>query len=183
MNTAKAIRRILTVNHAGEFGAIRIYKAQLSIARLLYKDLVPFLDHMLQDEVAHCDQFRAAMPARKARPCYTMRLWSWGGYALGLVTALMGRNAIMVCTEAVEDTVHHHMNDQINFLDGKDEALKTMIMDIRIEEVEHLAFAQARVQHNTVTKIGYSFIQAATEILIWLSTQGAVSRMKMDIRG
>ncbi len=178
----KAIGRIVKVNHAGEYGAIRIYRAQIGVARLMFQDLVPFLEKTLQDEIAHCDKFRAAMPTRKTRPCRAMWLWSWGGYMLGLGTALMGRNGIMVCTEAVEDAVHHHMNDQIAFLEGKDEDLKQLIEDIKVEELEHLHYAQACARHNTLTRKGYSLIYAVTDLLIWLSTQGDSTRMKRQLR-
>lgn len=181
-DASKTIRNILRVNHAGEYGAIRIYAAQIAVAKLCCKDLVQHLEKMLQDEINHCDIFRSAMPERKTRPCYTMWLWSWGGYLLGLTTAIFGRNGIMVCTEAVEEAVHHHMNAQIAYLAGKDEALKSMIEAIKVEEVDHLSFAQDHVRHNRLTKTAYSIIYAATEVLIWLSTQGAITSMKADLK-
>jgi ubiquinone biosynthesis monooxygenase Coq7 len=180
-DTRKIIGRILKVNHAGEYGAIRIYMAQLLISRILFKDLVPFLEKTLKDEIAHCEMFYAAMAIRNVRPCYTMWLWSWGGFLLGSVTALMGRNTIMVCTEAVEDAVHHHMNDQIVYLSGRDEELKRLIENIKVEELEHLHFAHGLVRHNGFTRILFKGIFAVTEILIWLSTQGNLTRMKQDL--
>lgn len=180
-DTNRAIARILKVNHAGEYGAIRIYKAQRLIAQTLCPDLVPFLTKTLQDEISHCALFHEAMIPRGARPCRAMWLWSWGGYALGLLTALMGRTGIMLCTEAVEDAVHHHMNDQIAFLSGRDDALKTLIEEIRVEELEHLHYAQARIAHTPLTRKGFKAIYAVTEILIWLSTQGGLGRMKHDL--
>ena len=44
---ALTIARILKVNHAGEYGAIRIYRAQVAVARLLYPDMVQPLAEML----------------------------------------------------------------------------------------------------------------------------------------
>jgi ubiquinone biosynthesis monooxygenase Coq7 len=103
------IARILKVNHAGEYGAIRIYRAQRRVARWLHKGLVAKLDEILSHEMDHCRQFRLAMPSRQARPCRAMSAWSLGGYVLGAATALMGQNAIMACTRAVEQTVHRHL--------------------------------------------------------------------------
>ncbi|MGE8100083.1 demethoxyubiquinone hydroxylase family protein [Pseudomonas fluorescens] len=37
-------RKILKVNHAGEFGAINIYRSQIFVSRLLRKDYVPLLE-------------------------------------------------------------------------------------------------------------------------------------------
>jgi 3-demethoxyubiquinol 3-hydroxylase len=99
---ALTIARIVRVNHAGEYGAIRIYSAQIAIATRLYPDIAPALAEMLEHEKRHCRLFFEAMPARHSRPCRIMSLWSWGGALLGVITALMGRQAIWICTAAVE---------------------------------------------------------------------------------
>ena len=178
----RSINRILKVNHSGEYGAIRIYKAQILAARLFYRDLLPELEAIIQHEVEHCRRFRAAMVPRGGRPCRALWLWSSGGYVLGLLTGLLGRNMIMVCTEAVEEAVHQHMNDQIVFLMQRDPELKDMIAAIREEEMGHLAFAKHRVRHNGFTRNAARLIMIVTDILIWLSTQGESSRMKRDLR-
>lgn len=178
-----AISRILKVNHAGEYGAIRIYAGQRLISRLLHKELLPFLDEVYRHETEHCRAFRDAMPLRGSRPCRMMWAWGIGGYALGAGTALLGYQAIMVCTAAVESTVHVHLNDQINFLVGKDDALKDLIAEIKKQELEHLSYAEARLKNWQRYRPLDRFIRVATEIVIWLSTQGDVSRMRRDLAG
>lgn len=180
--TDVAIKRILRVNHAGEYGAIRIYQAQISVAKLFHKEIVPFLTKMRDDEINHLTAFRNAMPERQTRPCHTLWLWSGGGYLLGLITALMGRNFIMVCTEAVEDAVHRHMNEQITFLKDRDKRLKEIIETIKVEELEHLHYAEKLVKHNALTRLTGHVITVATNVMIWLSTQGASQLMKRDLR-
>ena len=59
---ALTISRIVRVNHAGEFGAIRIYAAQILVAARLCPDCLPALSEMLGHEREHCAKFRAAMP-------------------------------------------------------------------------------------------------------------------------
>src|SRR5262245_32069740 len=110
---ALTVARIVRVNHAGEYGAIRIYRAQIAVARRLFPDVVPELTEMLQHEIRHCALFFAAMPARSSRPCRIMSLWSLGGSLLGFVTALMGRQTLWTCTAAVEAAVHRHLDDQL----------------------------------------------------------------------
>ena len=178
----RTIARILKVNHAGEFGAIRIYRAQLWIAKRWYKGLEPFLSETLSHEVVHCQHFLDAMPGRHARPCHAMSLWGIGGLVLGLVTALMGHNAIMVCTQAVEATVHRHLDEQLHFLTGRDESLRALIATIQIEENDHLNFAAARIRPSVFNAPLAALIVYSTEAVIWLSTQGAVSRMEKAIR-
>lgn len=180
----KTVRRILKVNHAGEYGAIRIYRAQLWLARRFYPDIVPFLQETLGHEINHCALFYAAMPDRKTRPCRVMSLWGNGGYVLGFVTALMGRQAIWLCTSAVEDTVHKHLEDQLRFLAGKDDALAELIESIKTEELHHLDHANEQITSSGVWARVLRFaITIATEALIALSTWGDSLRMGLDPRG
>lgn len=178
----RTIRRILTVNHAGEYGAIRIYRAQIWIARRWYPDLLPFLEETLAHEVEHCRLFRDAMPARRARPCYVMTLWGNGGFLLGAMTALLGRQGIWVCTEAVEATVHKHLDDQLHFLQARDPDLYDLINAIREEELSHLSHAQERITTRPLWKRSLTaLVTMATEIVIWLSTWGDSFRMRREL--
>jgi ubiquinone biosynthesis monooxygenase Coq7 len=180
---ALTIARIVRVNHAGEFGAIRIYSAQIAVARRLYPDLVPALSEMLGHERIHCAAFLAAMPARNSRPCRVMALWSWGGWLLGFLTALMGRQTIWICTAAVEAAVHHHLDDQLHFLEHLDAELSAIILSIRAEELAHLRRAQERI---TSTGAGaralHRVITLSTDAVIWLSTWGDSTRMARALR-
>jgi 3-demethoxyubiquinol 3-hydroxylase len=180
---ALTIARIVRVNHAGEFGAIRIYAAQIMVAARRHPDIVPELAEMLAHERKHCAEFLAAMPARNSRPCRIMALWSWGGSLLGVLTALMGRQAIWICTAAVEAAVHRHLDDQLHFLQGRDGELRDIILSIREEELAHLHHAEERI---VATGMGsralHHLISFATDAVIWLSTWGDSSRMARDLR-
>ncbi|TCR61094.1 demethoxyubiquinone hydroxylase family protein [Bosea sp. BK604] len=182
---ALTIKRIVRVNHAGEYGAIRIYSAQIAIARRLWPDMVPALRQMLQDEIDHCGKFHAAMPARDSRPCRIMQLWSLGGSLLGVTTALMGRQVIWICTAAVEETVHRHLDEQLHFLKGRDAGLHAVIAGIREEELAHLRHAEAELDGKPKRPLQSAMQRAiaiVTEILIWLSTWGDSSRMARALR-
>lgn len=183
MKESRTIARILKVNHAGEYGASRLYRAQLDVSRLRYPDLVPFLEQTLAHEQEHCAKFKAAMPARDARSCAAMPLWGVGGYLLGLLTASMGRNAVMVCTAAVEATVHRHLEDQIRFLEDRDEELRRLILAIQVDELQHLGYAEQRLRQGPVARLLYRSVEIVTEALIFLSTQGDVVRMTKAISG
>ncbi|MDB5429368.1 MAG: ubiquinone biosynthesis protein UbiB [Caulobacter sp.] len=180
------IADILRVDHAGEFGAIRIYKAQRLAARWRAPDLLAFLDHTLGDERAHRRAFEALMAARGVTPCRTLTLWGVGGYLLGLATGCLGRAAILICTEAVERTVHRHLDDQVRWLADRDPEISAAITAIQVEELEHLTFA---TDHATASRARAwaglldALVGAATEALIWCSTYGASSRMGRQVRG
>ena len=175
---ALTIARIVRVNHAGEFGAIRIYSAQIIVASRLYPEVVPALAEMLGHEKIHCAKFRAAMSERNSRPCRVMSFWSWGGWWLGLFTALMGRQTIWICTAAVEAAVHRHLDDQLHFLDGRDPGLSGIILSIREEELAHLRHAEDRIKSpGAGSRLLHRLITYATDTMIWLSTWGDSTRM------
>jgi 3-demethoxyubiquinol 3-hydroxylase len=176
------IARILKVNHAGEYGAIRIYRAQIWIARRRCPDVVPFLEETLAHEVNHCALFRAAMTPRGARPCRIMSLWGNGGYVLGALTALMGRQGIWICTAAVEAAVHRHLEDQLFFLKRCDSELHDLIKSIQIEELSHLHHAEDNITNDgSPARLLNWTVSKSTDVAIWLSTWGDSTRMKREM--
>jgi 3-demethoxyubiquinol 3-hydroxylase len=177
-----SVARIAKVNHAGEYGAIRIYGAQIAVSRLLWPALVPMLAELRDHEVTHCRQFRDAMTARAARPCRAMFLWSIGGGVLGGLTAMMGPRVIWACTEAVEDTVHLHLTDQLDFLTTRDRGLFALIESIRAEEEGHLKLAiDQKGGSSRLTRVVETVVRASVHAVIWLSTWGESSRMRRDL--
>jgi 3-demethoxyubiquinol 3-hydroxylase len=176
------IARILKVNHAGEYGAIRIYRAQIWVAKRLYPDIAPFLAETLSHENNHCAIFRAAMPQRDARQCRIMALWGNGGLVLGLLTALLGRQGIWICTAAVEAAVHRHLQDQLLFVRDRDPELHGLILAIQKEELMHLHYAEERLPEGKVlSPILGALISGATDLAIWLSTWGDSSQMAKEL--
>jgi 3-demethoxyubiquinol 3-hydroxylase len=178
-----AIARIVKVNHAGEYGAIRIYTAQIAVAARLCPDAVPALSRMLAHEREHCAAFQAAMPARDARPCRIMKLWSFGGWLLGFLMALLGRQGIWACTAAVEAAVHRHLDDQLRFLAERDRQLHQVIASIREEELSHLRHAENNLRSpGPLLRSLRLAISHITDALIFLSTWGDSRRMSRDLR-
>ena len=92
--------RIAKVNHAGEYGAIRIYGAQIAVCRRFWPKLADRLSELKAHEVIHCQLFASALAERGGRPCRAMYLWSMGGWLLGAISALFGPNQVWACTEA-----------------------------------------------------------------------------------
>jgi 3-demethoxyubiquinol 3-hydroxylase len=179
----KTVRQILRVNYAGEYGAIRIYRAQIAVSRVLTPTIVPFLSETILHEYKHADTFRSLMPARATRPCGATPLWGVGGTALGLITGVLGIDAMMVCTEAVERVVHAHLGKQIEWLGGKDAELVSAITLIRDEEEGHREFAHEKRELRTAFLSGLdAFVAAVTAFLIWIATYGDLTRMRSSLR-
>jgi ubiquinone biosynthesis monooxygenase Coq7 len=154
LSGAEMIDRFLRVDHAGEYGAVRIYQGQLAILG----DHHPMSDtirHMKAQEDVHLERFNQLIRDRGARPSLLTPLWHVAGFALGAGTALLGEKAAMVCTEAVETVIDDHYRDQIEQL-GEDEAeLATEIEKFRQEEVEHRDIA---VEHGAHEAPGYELL-------------------------
>ena len=131
-------KKILKVNHAGEFGAINIYKAQLLICNIAMKRHIPMLQDFLKDETRHLNLFWTEIQRRNGVKCKSYWLCGIGGYAMGLVSALLGTKGIMACTWAVESVVIAHLHNQLEYLSGKNDAAAfAVVKSILDDEVNH----------------------------------------------
>lgn len=129
------IDRMIRVDHAGEYGAKRIYQGQLAI--LGRGPAGDTIRHMQAQEQVHLDTFAALIARRRVRPTALLPLWHIAGFALGAATALLGQRAAMACTVAVEEAIDEHYARQSAAL-GEDEAeLRATIETFRAEELEH----------------------------------------------
>jgi 3-demethoxyubiquinol 3-hydroxylase len=167
----KEIERILRLDQAGEYGAIYIYSAQLLIARLFYKDIVSKLEEMLSHEKEHYQIFNNLLIARSMQPFHIIRFWAIGGFALGLFTAIIGRNAIWICTDAVESTVLHHLEWQLAFLNKHDPEAHAAVLSIVADEESHQQYGQNNGRNTLLHKPIFFMVKRSTEFAIWLSTK------------
>lgn len=127
---------MIRVDQAGEFGATRIYAGQLAVMG----DRAPHsaeIAHMAQQEQVHSARFDALMAGRGVRPTLLHPLWSAAGFALGAATALIGPEAAMACTAAVETEIERHYTEQLDELGDSDPELGEMIREFRDDEREH----------------------------------------------
>jgi ubiquinone biosynthesis monooxygenase Coq7 len=165
----KEIERILRLNQAGEYGAIRIYSAQLLVARIFYKDIVPKLEEMISHEKEHYNTFSNLLLNRSMRPFFIIKLWAASGFAMGFFTALMGRSAIWICTDAVESTVLHHLEWQLEFLHQYDPEVRDAVISIIADEESHQEFGQNNGKASPMQKPIFFLIKKSTEFAIWVS--------------
>ncbi len=131
-DTAAMIR----VDHAGEYGAARIYAGQLAVMGNRAA-ISPEIARMAQQEEKHLEAFDRLIRERRVRPTLLMPLWHAAGFALGAASALAGPKAAMAVTAAVETEIDRHYQAQRDRLDGDDPELEAMIADFQEEELEH----------------------------------------------
>uniref|UniRef100_A0A3P9IN84 5-demethoxyubiquinone hydroxylase, mitochondrial n=2 Tax=Oryzias latipes TaxID=8090 RepID=A0A3P9IN84_ORYLA len=133
------VHRILRVDHAGEFGANRIYAGQMAV--LGRSKIGPLIQQMWDQEKKHLAKFNEILSENRVRPTALLPFWNIAGFVLGASTALLGKEGAMACTVAVEESISEHYNSQIRVLMEKDPERYTellqVIKEFRDDEMEH----------------------------------------------
>ncbi len=135
LTAREMVERIIRVDHAGEYGAKRIYQGQLAVLGRGPKGEV--LRRMKLQEQAHLDSFSDLVATRRVRPTALLPLWHVAGFALGAMTAALGEKAAMACTVAVEEAIDEHYAGQATELGEDEAALRGKIEQFRADELEH----------------------------------------------
>lgn len=127
---------MIRVDQAGEYGAVRIYAGQMAVMG----DRAPHsaeVAAMAAQEADHRKRFDALMAQRGVRPTALQPVWSVAGFALGAATALIGPEAAMACTAAIETEIDRHYTEQLDELGEDDPELAAMVREFRDDEREH----------------------------------------------
>lgn len=150
---------MIRVDHAGEYGAMRIYEGQLAVlgSRSADRKAVSAIRHMAEQEARHLERFDRLVTERAVRPTALSPVWHVAGFALGAATALMGIRAAMACTAAVEEVIDEHYVRQIERLDS-DPELKSAVAEFREDECAHRDEALA---HGAANAPGYRLLTAS----------------------
>jgi ubiquinone biosynthesis monooxygenase Coq7 len=140
-NKNKKDQQIIMVNHAGEYGAQRIYQGQIDFTKS-QKDKA-LLQHMLEQEQEHLDYFKNKIMEKKLRPTVLLPIWNIIGYGVGALSALSGAKASMLLTEGVEEVIIEHYQQQIDYLEQVDtkNTMLPYIKKFKEDEAEHQQIA------------------------------------------
>lgn len=163
---------MLRVDHAGEHGAVEIYRGQRAVFDALpgKSAISAALREMEEGEAEHLKTFNRLLAERSVRPTLLSPLWSVAGFGLGAATALMGEKAAMACTAAVEEVIEEHYAKQAETLDARDPELAGIVRAFRDDELQHKATAEA---HGANEAAGFglmkTLIQAGCRAAIRLS--------------
>lgn len=150
---------ILRVDHAGEYAAVHIYRAQRAVfAGRAGKDAIAAdMEEMRGQEQVHLERFQALLKAENVRPTVMTPVWRLAALALGAGTALIGEKAAHACTEAVESVIEEHYADQIAEVRDRDPALAAELTRFREEELAHHDHA---VEHGSREAPAYDLLSA-----------------------
>lgn len=162
------VKRMIRVDQAGEYGAARIYAGQLAV--LGNTESGALLREMAEQEQQHLDRFNRMMVDRQVRPTALQPIWHVAGFALGAATAMMGPQAAMACTEAIEEVIDEHYANQARQLGNDETELRETILEFRDDEIAH---RDAAVEHGAQQAPGYPLlsrgIKDMSRLAIWLS--------------
>ncbi len=157
---AQRMAEILRVDHAGELGAVHIYRGQKAVfdAARGRKATAEILAEMESHEQAHLEAFDKLLTSRGVRPTLLAPFWRVAGFALGAGTALLGEKAAHACTEAVETVIEQHYAGQIEELRVREPELAAELTRFRDDELAHRDRA---VEEGAREAPGYGLLSAA----------------------
>ena len=162
------IARMVRVDHAGEYGARRIYEGQLAV--LGSSPSAATVRRMYEQERRHLAAFERLVAERRVRPTLLQPVWHIAGFALGATTALLGERAAMACTVAVEEVIDAHYLRQSAVLGEDEPELRDTIERFRQDELEH---RDTGLEHGAERAPGYpalsGLIKGGSRLAIWLS--------------
>ncbi|KAG1843591.1 COQ7-domain-containing protein [Suillus subalutaceus] len=154
--------RALRVDQAGEIAANWIYRGQFAV---LGRDprVGPLIQEMWDQEKLHLEVMDKLQLQHEVRPTLLSDVAKAAGYALGAATALMGKEAAMACTEAVETVIGEHYDDQLKDFELLPSShpsiplLRDVIKEFRDDELEHLDTA---VEHHSQRAPAHALLSA-----------------------
>lgn len=131
----------LRTDHAGETGAVWIYRGVLAISR--DAALRDFAQRHLATEQEHLRLVCELVPPRQRS--WLLVPWRIAGFLTGALPALFGPRAVYGTIAAVETFVDRHYEDQIRALDGRPEftALRELLLSCQADECHHRDEARA----------------------------------------
>lgn len=153
------LAEILRVDHAGELGAVHIYRGQRAVLDKApgQEKIAADLAEMEGHEAIHLARFNEILTERRVRPTALAPFWRVAGFALGAGTALMGPKAAHACTEAVESVIEQHYAGQVEELASREPELAAELARFRDEELAHRDHALAEGAQEAV---GYPVLSA-----------------------
>jgi ubiquinone biosynthesis monooxygenase Coq7 len=156
---AARLAEILRVDHAGELGAVSIYRGQRAVLgeAPAHARIAGQLAEMEAHEAVHLARFDKLLNERRVRPTALAPVWRLAGFALGAGTALLGDKAAHACTEAVETVIEEHYAGQVEELARLEPDLARELEQFRQEELAHRDLA---VEEGAREAPGYALLSA-----------------------
>jgi len=162
-----AAEKMIKVDHAGENGAVNIYRAQRFAASIRAPRLLPQLLEFQRHEEEHRQIFQTHLSEVGVRRCVSFHACGLGGFTLGFITGMIGPSAIAATTYAVEHVVLTHLQEQLDFLKLNDQRAHDCVQRIFADEKSHHDTAEAQIPSDgLLTKALITIVKTSTELVI-----------------
>lgn len=160
--------KMIKVDHAGENGAVNIYRAQHLLAHLRCPSLKLRLKEFQRHEEEHRAIFAQHLKKIGVKRCVSYHLNGFGGFALGFVTGIIGPSAIAATTYAVEDVVITHLEHQMSYLKNASQETFLAVSAIYEDEKSHHEAAKSDMNSEKfISRTIVTIIKRCTEAVIW----------------
>lgn len=167
----------LRTDHAGETGAVMIYRGILAATR--DTAVRHFALAHLATESKHLAAIDPLLPPRQGSRL--LPIWRMAGWMTGALPALVGPRAVFATIEAVETFVDHHYTEQIESIDRVDpgrtqpalQTVRALLVSCRADEVEHRDEAALLLAQGTSPK--------SLALRAWTWAVGTGSRLAVGI--
>lgn len=140
--------RELRSDHAGELGAVSIYKGIEAVARFRQdSEMLAFASNHGKTELAHLTLIESFLP--EAYRSSLLGPWQLAGWLTGAIPAIFGRDAVYATIAAIETFVDRHYQYQIDYLNkfGDSENLLPLLTQCQADEQHHRDEATALLMH------------------------------------
>lgn len=159
----------LRSDHAGETGAVWIYRGILAVSR---DDSVrAFALRHLETEQSHLQHMQALLPP--LRRSWLLVPWRMAGWVTGAVPALMGPQAVFATIAAVETFVDQHYQHQLDQLAGRPgcRSLHHLLAECQHDEREHRDESLIHVQSapGWMLSVWCRVVGRGSAIAVWLA--------------
>ena len=164
----------LRTDHAGEYGAVWLYRGILWVSRDPL--VIQFAKQHLETETTHLERMAALLDERDVTAL--LPLWKVAGLLAGVIPALFGRKAVFATVDAVETFVDQHYLSQIIELSKHPDADPTgemieLLYDCRHDELVHREEAR-KLNKNApgpAIRAWQRMIEVGSHIAVGLSTR------------
>jgi len=160
--------KMVKVDHAGENGAVNIYRAQYLASTFRSPRSKAQIKEFQRHEEKHRHIFKTYLEHAGVRRCVSYHLCGIGGFALGFITGLIGPSAVAATTYAVENVVLEHLQHQLPYLKENAPGAFMAVSAIYEDEKAHHDQAKAQMQEDKLmSKILVRIIRGCTQAVIW----------------
>ena len=154
-------------NHAGETGAVWIYKGA-KCAFWSQKIILMAKEHE-KCEIKHLIVMESLV--RDSNKSKLLILWKIMGFILGLFPSLLGYKTFCITINAVETFVRKHYEEQINYLKGNERysALLYVLQKCCYDEIAHQKDAEKQIadlKYSTIARIWFSIVELGSAVAV-----------------